>query len=126
MTFQEAANDINRPLSITPREWMYSVEASLAEEKQLVDKTIVRIASNDETKKENVDGLEKIEMGVDQIVTGIKIINNGLIDANYADLRPLEREIVNKVKDLIDTAIAPYMVDIIKELDKLETEDEKK
>ena len=32
MTFEEAVADPKRPLSLTPREWMYSVEASIAEE----------------------------------------------------------------------------------------------
>lgn len=124
MTFQEAALDPNRPLSITPREWMYAVEAQMAKEKDLVDNTIVRLASEQETDIKSIDGLEKIEMGVDQIVEGIKIVNQGILDSEIANLSPDERAIVNKVKDLIETALSPYTVDVIEELDKLESEDE--
>ena len=125
MTFQEAAIDPNRPLSITPREWMYSVEASLAEEEKLINESAKRIAS-DITEKEvsNIDGLEKMDLAVDQIIQGIKILYAGIDEAKTANLKPLERKIVNNVKDLLDTAITPYMVDIIKELDGLEVEDE--
>lgn len=124
MTFQEAALDPNRPLSITPREWMYAVEAQMAKQKQLVDNTIIRLASEQQKDIKSIDGLEKIQMGVDQIVEGIKIVSQGLMDSDIADLTPNERAIVNKVKDLIETALSPYTVDIIEELDKLENENE--
>ena len=48
MTFEEAIFDPQRPLSLTPREWMYSVEASLAEEEELTDKAAIRIAKQEE------------------------------------------------------------------------------
>ena len=128
MTFQEAAMDPNRPLSITPREWMYSVEASLAEDEQLTNGTAKRIVASEKgvsvVEDVNVDGLEKIDLGVDQIIQGIKILYRGIEAAKEANLRPLERKIVDKVKDLVDTAISPYMSDIIKELDGLDVEDE--
>ena len=124
MTFQQAALDPNRPLSITPREWMYAVQAQMAKEKQLVDNTVIRLAAQQNKDIKSIDGLEKIEMGIDQIVEGIKIVSQGLLDAQIANLNPKEREIVNKVKDLIETAVSPYTVDIIEQLDKLEDENE--
>lgn len=124
MTFQQAALDPNRPSSIHPREWMYAVQAQMAKEKQLVDNTVIRLAVQQNKDIKSIDGLEKIQIGVDQIVEGIKIVSQGLLDAEIANLNPQEREIVNKVKDLIETALSPYTVDIIEELDKLESENE--
>lgn len=124
MSFKQAVEDPNRPLSITPREWMYAVQAQLQEQNQLVDQTINRIASQQKKKKVQVqDGMEKIQIGIDQIVSGIKIVNQGLIDANIADLKPMQRKIVDKVKQLLETAIQPYMVDMIEQMDKLQNEE---
>lgn len=122
MTFQQAALDPNRPLSITPRQWMYAVQAQMATQNELVDNTITRIASQ---KKQVITGdncFQKIQLGLDQIVSGIKIMLQGLNDAKIVDLRPNQRAIANKVQDLVQTALSPYTVDIIEQLDKLQEE----
>lgn len=123
MRFEEAVNDKSRPLSITPREWMMSVEASLAEEEELTEKAVNRIAGKDKKDEQSTssgDGVEKIDIGVDQIIQGIKICYAGLSEAERANLPPELRKIINKVKDLMDTAISPYMLDVIDALDKMD------
>ena len=96
MTFQQAALDPNRPLSMTPRQWMYAVQAQMAQENQLVDKTILRIASQDTTKPlKGIDCFQKIQLGVDQLVSSIKIINQSLNDAKVIDLKPQQRKIIS-------------------------------
>ena len=121
MRFEEAVNDKSRPLSITPREWMMSVEASLAEEEELTVNSAKRIAGKEQkADAPSGDGVEKIDIGVDQIVQGIKICYVGLSEAERANLPPELRKIINKVKDLMDTAISPYMLDVIDVLDKMD------
>ena len=121
MTFEEAVMDPNRPLSLTPREWMYSVEATLAEENELVDKVASRIAK-EEDKPEPETGLEKIDMGIDQMVQGVRLVQSGIQDSRMVDLEPKTRKAVEKIKDLLETAIAPYLADIINYSDTMEEE----
>ena len=115
MTFEEAVFDPQRPLSLTPREWMYSVEASLAEEEELTDKAAMRIAKQEEKPEPSDTGLEKVDMGIDQLVQGVELITSGLQDSRMVDLDPKTRKVLEKIKDLVETAISPYLVDIIKE-----------
>ena len=121
MTFEEAVMDPNRPLSLTPREWMYSVEASLAEENELVDKVASRIAK-EEDNPEPETGLEKIDMGIDQMVQGVRLVQSGIQDSRMVDLEPKTRKAIEKIKDLLETAIAPYLADIINYSDTMEEE----
>ena len=120
MTFEEAVFDPQRPLSLTPREWMYSVEASLAEEEELTDKAAIRIAKQEEKPEPSDTGLEKVDMGIDQLVQGVELITSGLQDSRMVDLDPKTRKVLEKIKDLVETAISPYLVDIIKESDSLD------
>lgn len=120
MTFEEAIFDPQRPLSLTPREWMYSVEASLAEEEELTDKAAMRIAKQEEKPEPSDTGLEKVDMGIDQLVQGVELITSGLQDSRMVDLDPKTRKVLEKIKDLVETAISPYLVDIIKESDSLD------
>lgn len=123
MTFQQAALDPNRPSSIHPRQWMYAVQAQMAIQNELVDKTISRIASQTQNKKlKGQDCFQTIELGVDQLVSSIKIITRALNDSKVIDLKPEQRKIIDKVRDLVQTAISPYTVDIIQQLDKLQEE----
>lgn len=140
MTFEEAAMDPRRPLSLTPREWMYSVEATLAEENELTDGVASRLLSakkaappkEGETTagspiaEDSGTGLEKIDMGIDQLVQGCKLIESGLLDARMADLKPTARKAVETIRDLLETAIEPYLVDIINASDSLDEEEEGK
>lgn len=119
MTFEEAVMDPNRPLSLTPREWMYSVEAALAEEDELVNKSARRVAA-EEGLPEPDSGLEKIDLGIDQLVQGTRLIQSGIQDTRMVDMDPKTRKAIEKIKDLLETAIAPYIVDIINCSDAIE------
>ena len=102
MTFEEAAKDPRRPLSLSPLEWMYSVEAKLNEEEELTERAAKRIAAaKKENKDENKDdalpedsgtGVEKIDIGIDQLVSGCKIIDAGLREATFIDMEPKMRK----------------------------------
>ena len=70
-----------------------------------------------------LSGIQTIDIGIDQIVQGIKIVYSGLEDTNKADLKPTFRKAVSKIKDLMDTAIVPYMKDIVNCSDELEDDE---
>ena len=126
MTLNQAILDPKRPLSVTPKEWMMSVEASLAEEEELTKKTAQRMIqakkSEDKPIKRDlmVQGIQTIDLGLDQIVQGIKLVYSGFDDTTNADLTPKYRKAINQIKDLMDTAIVPYMKDIVQLSDELE------
>lgn len=130
MTLNDAIKDPERPLSINPMEWMLAVEANLAEEEELTKKVAKRISSknDNENKEEKKDltivGIETIDMGIDQIIQGIKLVYSGLKESEKADMTPKMRKSVNTIKDLMDTAIVPYMKDIAEQSDSFEEDSE--
>lgn len=122
MTLNEAIQDPKRPLSINPMEWMLAVEADLAEDEELTKKVTERLAakkskkSDDDTEPKKdlvISGIETIDMGIDQIIQGIKLVYSGLDDTDKANMTPEMRKAVENIKDLMDTAIVPYMKDIV-------------
>lgn len=124
MTFEEAARDPSRPLSLTPREWMYSVEAKLAEIEEATTQTARRIAAETPAAypKGGETGLEKVDMGLDMLVQGCNLMSSGLDDVEEADLLPEQRRAVRQLKDLLETAIVPYLQDMLKESETLDEE----
>ena len=128
MTFEEAARDPRRPLSLSPREWMYTTEAKLAEEDELTEKAAQRIAAKkkegenqeQEMPPESGTGFEKMDMGIDQLVSGCKLIRAGIRESKLADLSPELRKVAKEIEDLLDTAIEPYLVDMIKASNKMD------
>ena len=124
MTFDEAVMDPNRPLSLTPREWMYSVEAKIAEEEELIENTAKRIAKEQSQPEPTETGLEKIDMGIDQMIVGVQLIMSGIQDARMTDLDPKTRKVVEKIKDIMETAISPYLADIVVQSDSLEAKED--
>jgi len=64
------------------------------------------------------EALSNLDQAVDTIIGAI-----GVIDQMLPFVKPetdKEREAIDKVKDLVDTAIAPYMADIAKAMDALD------
>lgn len=123
MNLQDAINDTNRPLSITPREWMHAVEASLAEEAVLVDEVVEREKKKIDIKKSDDDWLLRIDVGLDQMIQGIRIVYSGLADLNSQDLSVDEGEFYRSFKDVFDNAIVPYSVEAIELIEKQEKVD---
>lgn len=131
MTLNEAIQDPKRPLSINPMEWMLAVEADLAEEEELTKKVAERIATKN--KKDNdtvpqkdlvITGVETIDMGIDQIIQGIKLVYSGIENSDRADMKPKLRKTVNEIKDLMDTAVVPYMKDVVELSDSFEEDED--
>lgn len=131
MTLNEAIQDPKRPLSINPMEWMLAVEADLAEEEELTKKVAERIATQNK-KNDNVvpqkdlsiTGVETIDMGIDQIIQGIKLVYSGIENSDRADMKPKLRKTVNEIKDLMDTAVVPYMKDVVELSDSFEEDED--
>ena len=125
MTLPEAIHDPKRPLSVSPFDWMNRATESLdskpaeltAKKKQ---EAPIAIAEPDE------QALSDLDTGIDSIVSGIQMVYEALKQANLADVKPDARKVFDGVKDLMDTAVAPYMADVIKLMDGLEAPPEAK
>lgn len=70
--------------------------------------------------EENDDPLVQVDMAVDALISAIETISEQLPKVQ-ADT-PAQKDAVEKVTDLMETAIAPYTLDIAKALDAFETD----
>ncbi len=117
MTINEAIVDPKRPLSIAPQEWMLAVEAKLAEDEELTDKAAQRVIAakkgEEPTKPLDVSAIEKMDAGIDQLVQGCKILMSAMDELKRVNLEPHQRKSVEKINDLTNNAIGPYLVEII-------------
>lgn len=118
MTLQEAIKDNNRPLSVSPYEWMQYEKAKQQEEQQLIQAQIKRIVMDQNPTKENsefdVDVQEKLDIGIEQMILGCRIAIKSLQQLDRMNVSPKERQVYNEIKGLIYNAVAPYLSDILK------------
>ena len=112
---------------MSPTEWMYSVEARLNEEAELTVRTAEWLAAARKERKEEEavptrsgTGVERIDLGLDQLVSGCKLVDAGLKEAQMADLPPEIRKVFESMKEIMQTAVEPYLVDLIGLSDKLD------
>lgn len=120
MNYEDAINDPTRPLSVPPNEWMQRRGSkNSAVETVKISEEIVANVKTAKIEGEST-GIEELDMGIDSIINGIEQMQTGFKKLEGVEMDESERTAINKAKDLIDTAIAPYMADIVEELDKLE------
>ena len=76
---------------------------------------IDRVAGIEESVGGEKDPIEVIDEAVDSIIAAIEAIGSALpnVDADTTD----ERAAVKTIQDTMETAIAPYMVDVAKAMD---------
>ena len=118
MTLEEAIKDQKRPLSVSPMQWMQYVEANDKQEQEIVDNEVKRIVSEEnnipfQELKTEIDPFEKLEIGIQQMVLGCKISIKALQELERVNTTPSERKAVNKIKEYVNNAIAPYLADIL-------------
>ena len=120
MNYEDAINDPARPLSVPPNEWMQRRGSKNTPIESV--KTSEEIVASVKTAKIEGEstGIEELDMGIDAIINGIEQMQAGFKKLDGVEMDESERAVINKAKDLIETAIAPYMADIVEELDKLE------
>lgn len=119
-TLTDAITDPNRPLTKAPSEWVNEVKQRRGSAKSAAvnDK-------NDNTKgndKESETGVAQLDTAIDGIIGGIRDAYNSIDSLKKTKLTSKEKGIFDKVLDLLDTAVSPYVADIAKELDKLDEE----
>ena len=125
MTFQEAVKDPNRPLSMTPQEWMQYEEARDVEEAEVVDQTAKTIyeeefAADGESDRE-FGSEEKLEVGIQQMVLGCRAAMRELNELSRKNATQKERNAYNGMSDIVNRAIAPYLADMMKFRKELNT-----
>jgi len=84
------------------------------------NKRIARMAEKIAQEDQSNDSLSVVDQAVDRIIASIMEI-----DENLSAIKPendKQRKAITDVKDLMDTAIAPYMADIVKALNEFEEE----
>lgn len=119
MTLQEAMVDPNRPLSMTPREWMQYEEAKEQEEVENIDQTAKEIYAEEEgVSEEQVDSEfgseEKLEVGIEQMVLGCRIAIRALNELSRKDVSIRDRKAYDGISEIVNRAIAPYLADMMK------------
>ena len=120
MTIDEAIKDKDRPLSMTPQEWMQYVEAADEEDKALVDNEVARIVAQeggDEPRE--IDSAEKLDIGIEQMVLGCKVAMRALQGLSRDNVGVKEREAYDRIGDLIYNAVGPYLSDVLETRTKL-------
>ena len=118
MTFQEAVKDPNRPLSMTPQEWMQYEEARDVEEAEVVDQTAKTIYEEEFVAEGESDrefgSEEKLEVGIQQMVLGFRAAMRALNELSRKNATQKERNAYNGMSDIVNRAIAPYLADMMK------------
>lgn len=119
MTLQQAIMDKDRPLSMTPQQWMQYQQAKQYQDDQLIENEVKTIIEQDETTPIEVLPQEKLDIGIQQMVIGCRIAMKMLQQLDRTNVSPKQREVYNEIKDLVNNAIAPYLADILKSRKKL-------
>lgn len=114
MNLQEAINDKNRPLNVSPKDWMQQVEQNL----QMMEDTVVYPEEAEKTISEN-NAFETIDIGMDYVIQGIQTVIKGIQIAEKIDLNIQERKVIKLIDENTKGALLPYSLDIIEELNKL-------
>ena len=115
-TLTDAITDPSRPLTKAPCEWVAEVKQRRGS---------VRSAGKekkDDGANEGETGVAQLDTAVDGIIGGIKDAYASIALLKKTGLSPKEKTVFDKVLDLLDTAVSPYVADIAKELDKLDEE----
>lgn len=117
MTLEEAIADKDRPLSMTPMEWMQYEEASEEEDRDLVDDSAQRIVAeetgDDDPSAVVVEPGEKLDIGIEQMVLGCKMAMRALQELSRADVGVADRKAYDTIGDLIHNAVGPYLVEVL-------------
>ena len=112
---QEAISDPNRPLSMTPQEWMQYDEAREQEEVENVDQTAKALHDAESPEPDSEFGSEeKLEIGIEQMVLGCRIAMRALNELSRKDVPVQERKAYDGMSEIVDRAIAPYLADMMK------------
>lgn len=118
MDLNDAVNDTERPLSVPPDVWLELKQRRGTVTAKVADAKPLPLAPPDE------EAMIKVEMAVDTMLASLKDLVDSLEYLNKAKLDDKEKEVYGKVSDLVDTAIVPYMSDIVEMLDGLDEEGE--
>ena len=115
MTLQEAIKDKDRPLSMTPEQWMHYVQADEKEDEILIQGQVKRIVASQQNDEAPIDPSsdEKLDIGIEQMILGCRISMKSLQELQRINLTPDQRKVYIQIKRLIDNAIAPYLADIL-------------
>lgn len=113
MTLQQAIIDPNRPLSMTPQQWMQYTQAQEKQDEILLQNEVKRIIFNQNEEQIVPQPDEKLDIGIQQMVLGCRIAMKSLQQLQRKNVSIDQRKIYIEIKDLINNAISPYLADIL-------------
>ena len=117
MTIDEAILDHNRPLNISPSDWIEHLK--LIEETIEQNSIFTEELEKYEESEDDENALVYLDSGVDLVVQGIEIIMKGIKLANRADLRPVERKRIKTIEENVNHALIPYTSEIIDDIEHI-------
>lgn len=100
--------DPDRPLNVSPERWAI---AKKEKEKLLESIPVV----------DDMDPFTRLDNSVDGIIQYIMLFYETVDQLSELKLSPNDLAVIYKIKDLMDTGVSPYLSDIVKELDNLES-----
>lgn len=96
---------MQRPLNIHPDIWRQAIEQKKEEK-----------SSNQQIQ---LDEITKLNNSIDMIIQGLYIFKTTYNKVNMQQYSQQYQQIFKKINELLDTALIPYTVDIVKQLNKL-------
>ena len=102
--------DQDRPLNVPPEQWKNIIA------------TQRRGAIENDVDIEAIDGLSLIDYSIDGLIENIQQCYKGIKKLNLNELSIEEKNVVSKIEDLLDTAVAPYVADMAEIMDTVEEE----
>ena len=93
----------DRPLNVHPDIWNFR-------------KTKIQ---QEETKQIQLDQFTKLYNSIDMIVQGLYNFKKNYQDIDLDQYSDDEKNIMNQVNNIVDNALIPYSIDIIKQINKL-------
>lgn len=116
MTLEEAIADRNRPLSVSPYEWMQYREAEDKEAEMIYDDEADRIVQ-EETKSDEpakTTPEDRVEIGIEQMILGCRIAMRALQEIDRMDKGLKDRAKYDRIKDNVFNGVAPYLAAALK------------
>jgi len=115
MDIKDAINDPKRPLSVSPDRWMKEATQRRGSIVAAKKETLPQVTAEE-------GAMLQIEMSIDSIVATLQALYEAYDKLETQKMNGKEKEVYSKVKDLLDTAIMPYMSDIVNIIDTLDEE----
>lgn len=119
MTLQEAIDDKSRPLSVSPKEWMEYEQSAEQADADLTKNAARRIVAEEQGIPEEKSGEievtseECVEIGIEQMILGCRMVLRGLQELSRQNLAIDERRYYDDMEQLMRNEVLPDVADLL-------------